>query len=608
MCLQNFGDARVLPCLHSVCKPCIDRMAVTATDEVLICPVCRSKERLPPGGADGLPKDFLSTHNGQDDGGVQACGMCDDDTTRKKPTMWCKQCRLPLCDSHIGPHIVSMVSATGDHVIRPLPSVENDHDNVSPEKTLLCPHHGEALIYHCGHCDIVICGGCGLVGKHKQHTPIRTLKDVLDERKQAVLEKVSSLEKTAMSKVKRSLWAVEDVTERLGRQSEKVRIDIQEAGERAKNMVDLYVAQLVQEADDIETSRSKALYKQSDSLKANLEAAQAAVRFSERIAQQNTESRGDALLSRLQALDTRATNLIKTFADVVEQPVHHPRVLLAPVSDAQLAANVKEGIGRVVPCPAAATKSIVQTSPVFVRAGDAVETMVEVCDDDGDRLTTGGDLISTRCTARLGVEYELPTTITDNDDGSYEIECVCGSPGLHCLEVKVNGETAGHRYIACDQAFDPNKCHRAISISEDQQQAVIKGDGENKFVSVLGRTPMQHGQHTWKIKIGQDKDHYALGVTSKNSGSHENDHQTHAYCWVSSGAVMYRDDVKYGYGGRLTWARSATYELRLDCEAHTLSITNLRSGETRQMSELPEGKYFQYASLLHQGNSVEFVD
>ena len=82
-CLQNFDDARVLSCLHSVCKACIDKMAVTATDGVITCPICRASTRLPQSGAAGLPKNvFVPTKDTREH--ALECGMCDDDKTRKK--------------------------------------------------------------------------------------------------------------------------------------------------------------------------------------------------------------------------------------------------------------------------------------------------------------------------------------------------------------------------------------------------------------------------------------------------------------------------------------------------------------------------------------------
>ena len=57
VCLDNLVDARVLPCLHSVCKTCVDKMLVTATDGNVKCPTCQATVTIPSGRAASLPED-----------------------------------------------------------------------------------------------------------------------------------------------------------------------------------------------------------------------------------------------------------------------------------------------------------------------------------------------------------------------------------------------------------------------------------------------------------------------------------------------------------------------------------------------------------------------
>ena len=47
VCLDDFEDARLLPCLHSLCRVCIDRQAVTESGRRLRCPICRTWCKLP---------------------------------------------------------------------------------------------------------------------------------------------------------------------------------------------------------------------------------------------------------------------------------------------------------------------------------------------------------------------------------------------------------------------------------------------------------------------------------------------------------------------------------------------------------------------------------
>ena len=125
-------------------------------------------------------------------------------------------------------------------------------------------------------------------------------------------------------------------------------------------------------------------------------------------------------------------------------------------------------------------------------------------------------------------------------------------------------------------AFDQYERHRSILVSQDRQKASFAGNAVIDHASVLGSTPMRHGQHTWKVKIGTGPDFHMLGVATKPlSPQRQGDHHQAAYCWYSSGGSFYRNSVQVS--GRLrVWSANDTFQLVLDCDLHTLQITNMR--------------------------------
>ena len=60
ICLDRYNDPRMLPCAHSYCKDCIDRLPVELENErhVVKCPVCRKPTLLEDEGASALPIAF----------------------------------------------------------------------------------------------------------------------------------------------------------------------------------------------------------------------------------------------------------------------------------------------------------------------------------------------------------------------------------------------------------------------------------------------------------------------------------------------------------------------------------------------------------------------
>ena len=614
VCLQDFLDARVLPCLHSVCKACVDKMIVSDGG-----PICRTVTLLTSGGADELPKDVtvLATSGGSES---LECGLCDDETTGKEPLTWCKTCRLPLCDGHAVPHMVSANSDGELHLVVPLSfsmkasageTTQSQATEVDAGFTK-CPRHGEQMKFHCGSCDIAVCGDCVAVGYHQGHTPVCYIKDMVEERRQQVARNVDRLEAEFTEKVERSLQVVDQVSTELVRRAKSVRSDIEQAGQEAVQMVEAHVKQMTQEVDDLEESRLKVLDQLRDELTSLLDSTKNAVRFKERLMQLST--RNGNLFPLVKALDTRTDSILSTH--VHEEPQHHSRVMFLTASGTDLACKTKEAIGKVTPCHASTQHTLFKGRPSQIaEKGKTLTIIVKATDHHGQRVSTADDVISTRCTATCETEHAPSTTITNNGDGTHTISVTSPSAGSFQVEVFVNGEkTATDFHMTfCDslsallQCFDQNECHSSITISENGRKASnTQWPGYN---SVFGTAPMKQGQFSWKLKT---TGYHCLGISTNPSRplSHFGDHETTANCWSMNShffdGAHYRDGVKCSQE-KMGAANDDTLQLDLDCSQHTLQITNLRSGKTSTFSELPDKEYFQYAAFYGR-SSAEFVD
>ena len=584
VCLDGLVDARILPCLHSACRACIDRIVVTSADGVVKCSMCRASVQLPPGGAAALAKDVQPVSSL---GGCESleCGLCVDDKTRKKATLWCRKCSLAFCESHGGTHVLSASRRGEVHIVVPLNTESSREGLQSPDIVPTCPHHNEPLKFHCGACNIAICGDCTAIGSHRLHGPVRYVKDIVDERKQQVAQKVDTLEGEFAKKLERSLKAVDQVSTELVQRAQEVRTDIRQAGERAVQMVEAHVQQMVQEVDDLEESRLKVLDRQKDELKTCLDSARSAVRFKDRIMQLSVG--GETLFPLLHALETRATGLLST--EIQEEPRHHSRIKFSPANNLDLASKTKEGIGKVIPCRASAKHSVIESGTALTtQRGTALSVRVVTKDRDGSPLTVGGDDVTTRCTTEHGDGEALLITTTDNEDGSYTFSVSARTRGRARAEIFVNGEKMSNDLeitVAAEDQFDRNECHPLITVSEDGQRVT---NGRSSWNSVLGSTPMSHGQYSWRMKSGENS-HYMIGIAPKPSPtSHRDDFNKVAYCWlINRGSVYVRDFVRCSHH-RVDASAANNLQLDLDCDRHTLRITNLDSGQTSTLSHLPK--------------------
>ncbi|XP_072181975.1 tripartite motif-containing protein 59-like [Diadema setosum] len=100
ICLTLFNQPKSLPCSHTFCKDCLQRISQTQSDkETLKCPICRNETSVPSGDVGMLqtsaPQSFLveevKTKN-------PTCTVCEMDD--KSPAVsYCQDCGKYMCDS-----------------------------------------------------------------------------------------------------------------------------------------------------------------------------------------------------------------------------------------------------------------------------------------------------------------------------------------------------------------------------------------------------------------------------------------------------------------------------------------------------------------------------
>ena len=115
VCMCKFTDPKQLPCLHSFCLHCLNRIQRTsANPDVVACPECRQEFRVPGNGnLQDLSTNFrinslldVLAIKECNTSGVK-CGNCDK---KSEHSFYCFQCCAFRCDDCIGLHNVSVKS------------------------------------------------------------------------------------------------------------------------------------------------------------------------------------------------------------------------------------------------------------------------------------------------------------------------------------------------------------------------------------------------------------------------------------------------------------------------------------------------------------------
>ena len=99
ICLELFQDPRILPCLHTFCRECIQHSL--NKNRSLKCPVCRAKHELNAEGARLLPVDEyalqelpLKKLQQQVGNTEQECKSCGKQASL---VAWCDDCDAMIC-------------------------------------------------------------------------------------------------------------------------------------------------------------------------------------------------------------------------------------------------------------------------------------------------------------------------------------------------------------------------------------------------------------------------------------------------------------------------------------------------------------------------------
>ncbi|XP_066267596.1 tripartite motif-containing protein 2-like [Branchiostoma lanceolatum] len=206
ICLDNFKQPKVLPCLHTFCQPCLERLLATQPLGKLSCPTCRRDVPLPQNGVRGLTSNFLigklhdilqqqpgakgETSQSRADG--VPCTACD----RGNPAeFYCVECADYLCQSC--EHTHRGLKATRSHKVVTSQDLESGQfaAELGARETSKCEDHNELNKFYCDTCHRVICPHC-VITAHKHHQYVEIEKAAERERGK-IKAKLSTVKNTA---------------------------------------------------------------------------------------------------------------------------------------------------------------------------------------------------------------------------------------------------------------------------------------------------------------------------------------------------------------------------------------------------------------------------
>ncbi|XP_013421553.1 tripartite motif-containing protein 2-like [Lingula anatina] len=265
ICLKDFEDPKVLPCLHTYCKRCLASYIPDNTPgSTFLCPLCQKETNLPKDGVDGFLHNYF-IDSLQDTvltpTRKKKCGACAANGEDVEAVSKCLNCSEYLCNPCAKYHIRFKMSSNHKvYTFEQLRSGEH-HQELQEFQSVFCPVHKEEPIrYFCLKCQMPICRDCKVL-THDEHkctsldTAIETVKPKLASMLEKLDDKISIQENdlTILQAVLRdhdtnTSCVMKDISDhsrhlqqQIQQQEKKLLQEVQEVSEAHKKNITLYL-------------------------------------------------------------------------------------------------------------------------------------------------------------------------------------------------------------------------------------------------------------------------------------------------------------------------------------------------------------------------------
>ena len=191
ICLGDFTDPRILPCLHTLCRGCLEsHVTASRQGDKFSCPSCRHECLVPEGGLSAIPKNFFLNSfrelleyrhkNTSEDDSVFSKStedseqrQCHNTKRGKTPhgqvTVFCVDCRRFYCKSCESTH--HLFAFGSSHQFQSISEVDATTVVVTQQEARIptCDQHPVLqLDMYCDTCNVPVCAKCCVL-THKQH-------------------------------------------------------------------------------------------------------------------------------------------------------------------------------------------------------------------------------------------------------------------------------------------------------------------------------------------------------------------------------------------------------------------------------------------------------
>ena len=315
ICMDDFKNCRILPCIHSFCFECLqghckDKMP---GDDVA-CPLCRKEFQIPDSGLGGLPHNFLlqnliDARDASTQKTEELCEVCvqveNNRDGREVPsaTMYCADCNQKLCAACSRPH---KMWRGGPHQVTALVAELTASELIQQRASYCNQHKDERLKLYCHDCEINVCLMCFAVD-HSGHK-CADIGKVASELIKLFDSYIASLS-SRIDDFHGALTQVVAETTKFESAVHESRTTVQQRGEMINQLTKKHVTELLQELQKVKSDGAKQASSRSEKLNFSLTSLES---FKTYIAELIAKGSPCDVTCAAKAMGSRASELLQT--------------------------------------------------------------------------------------------------------------------------------------------------------------------------------------------------------------------------------------------------------------------------------------------------------
>jgi len=438
ICSELFTDPRILPCLHSFCKKCLQKLYDEhGVNKTLKCPTCEECAPVPGEGVNGIFQDLRRSYEAEvaqyeaklKSSSDQNCERCIK-TDNGPAVCFCCNCCCLLCKTCEEDHQTWRETLNHKLVdVGEAASKGNVLQNIEKKPLLCAVHRRKKLRFFCVTCQKLICRDCKDL-KHKDHQ-YDLIEDVAEKEKKDLLALFDDTE-AAKAKMENAMAQGEKTMQCVQSVKKSVDKSIKTTFKKLRDALDSREAALLAKSGEICDGKVKSLSVQHDEQKQIRDKIGYACQMIRTAAQTYSPAE---VLSIKRAMKERQRDLLKQFRKCQLEPKENERIHAFLQASPICSAIATFGAVTCGSCPSTTTTDLYIPRMIV---GKKRKVIVTARDESGKPFPHGGESVVGEISMAGSTNPPVKAKVADEGNGTYNVSFTPKTTGEHKLAITVS--------------------------------------------------------------------------------------------------------------------------------------------------------------------------